>query len=248
MAGAFTESTVKLPAVKDKIGEGVVGGPVPDALHGGDGSLLGRTRMAHIADCDGFRDKDYYDPGDTGAPVYDPRAGRLGVAICYDRHYPEYMRALALAGAELVMINTLTDSSLPAIDGLFIGGGFPETQMQALAANTAMRQQIREAIGNGLPAYAECGGLMYLCRSLRWQDKQYEMAGVIPADCVMHPRPQGRGYVRLRETAAMPWAGPRPGASLSRFPTRSQTWPRTPSASRASRPTPRPAWSRRAAG
>ena len=142
---------------------------------------------------------------------------RIGIArdMAFGFYYPGDLAALERAGAELVMINTLTDSSLPAIDGLFIGGGFPETQMQALAANTAMRQQIREAIGNGLPAYAECGGLMYLCRSLRWQDKQYEMAGVIPADCVMHPRPQGRGYVRLRETAAMPWAGPRPAGEIA---------------------------------
>jgi len=142
---------------------------------------------------------------------------RIGIArdMAFGFYYPGDLAALERAGAELVMINTLTDSSLPAIDGLFIGGGFPETQMQALAANTAMRQQIREAIGNGLPAYAECGGLMYLCRSLRWQDKQYEMAGVIPADCVMHPRPQGRGYVRLRETAAMPWAGPRPTGEIA---------------------------------
>ena len=142
---------------------------------------------------------------------------RIGIArdMAFGFYYPGDLAALERAGAELVMINTLTDSSLPAIDGLFIGGGFPETQMQALAANTAMRQQIREAIGNGLPAYAECGGLMYLCRSLRWQDKQYELAGVIPADCVMHPRPQGRGYVRLRETAAMPWAGPGPDGEIA---------------------------------
>ena len=142
---------------------------------------------------------------------------RLGIArdMAFGFYYPDDLTALERAGAELVMINTLTDTSLPAIDGLFIGGGFPETQMQALAANTAMRQQIREAIGSGLPAYAECGGLMYLCRSLRWQDKQYEMAGVIPANCVMHPRPQGRGYVRLRETATMPWAGPRPAGEIA---------------------------------
>ena len=66
--------------------------PVIDA----DGTILGRTRMVHIADCPGFHEKGYYAPGDTGAPVYDTAAGKLGVAICYDRHYPEYMRALAL--------------------------------------------------------------------------------------------------------------------------------------------------------
>jgi len=74
--------------------------PVIDA----DGTLLGRTRMVHITDYACFHEQGYYAPGDTGAPVYDTAAGRIGVAICYDRHYPEYMRALALAGADLVLV------------------------------------------------------------------------------------------------------------------------------------------------
>ena len=74
--------------------------PVIDA----DGSLLGRTRMVHITDYDGFHEQGYYTPGDTDAPVYDTRVGRVGVAICYDRHYPEYMRALALREAQLVVV------------------------------------------------------------------------------------------------------------------------------------------------
>ena len=68
------------------------------------GELLGRTRMVHITDYEGFHEQGYYGPGDTGAPVYETAAGRIGVAICYDRHYPEYMRALALSGAELVIV------------------------------------------------------------------------------------------------------------------------------------------------
>lgn len=74
--------------------------PVIDA----DGSLLGRTRMIHITDYPCFHEQGYYSPGDTGAPVYRTRAGNVGVAICYDRHYPEYMRALALGGADLVVV------------------------------------------------------------------------------------------------------------------------------------------------
>lgn len=74
--------------------------PVLDA----DGSLLGTTRMVHITDYPCFHEQDYYAEGDTGAPVYDTAAGRIGVAICYDRHYPEYMRALALGGAEIVVV------------------------------------------------------------------------------------------------------------------------------------------------
>ncbi|MES1244473.1 MAG: nitrilase-related carbon-nitrogen hydrolase [Acidobacteriota bacterium] len=74
--------------------------PVYDA----DGALLGVTRMIHITDYEGFHEQDYYHPGDKGIPVYDTRIGRVGVAICYDRHYPEVMRALGVAGAELVVI------------------------------------------------------------------------------------------------------------------------------------------------
>jgi predicted amidohydrolase len=74
--------------------------PVIDA----DGRLLGRTRMVHITDYACFHEQGYYTPGDTGAPVYDTKAGKIGVAICYDRHYPEYMRALAVAGADLVVV------------------------------------------------------------------------------------------------------------------------------------------------
>ena len=74
--------------------------PVIDA----DGALLGRTRMIHITDYACFHEQGYYTPGDTGAPVYRTRVGSIGVAICYDRHYPEYMRALALAGADLVVV------------------------------------------------------------------------------------------------------------------------------------------------
>jgi N-carbamoylputrescine amidase len=69
-----------------------------------DGTLLGRTRMVHITDYEGFHEQGYYAPGDTGAPVYRTAAGRIGVAICYDRHYPEYMRALGLGGAECVVV------------------------------------------------------------------------------------------------------------------------------------------------
>jgi beta-ureidopropionase len=74
--------------------------PVIDA----DGSLLGTTRMVHITDYACFHEQGYYAPGDTGAPVYETRAGRIGVAICYDRHFPEYMRALALNGADIVFV------------------------------------------------------------------------------------------------------------------------------------------------
>lgn len=74
--------------------------PVIDA----DGRLLGITRMVHITDYEGFHEAGYYAPGDKGAPVYDTAAGKIGVSICYDRHFPEYMRALTLAGADVIVV------------------------------------------------------------------------------------------------------------------------------------------------
>jgi cobyrinic acid a,c-diamide synthase len=112
---------------------------------------------------------------------------------------------MAEAGVTLVNIDTLRDAELPAIDGLFIGGGFPESCMQQLQDNQTLRNAIRTAIEAGLPTYAECGGLMYLSRTLNWNDKHCEMVGAIPGDTIMHERPQGRGYVRLKTTPEHPW-------------------------------------------
>ena len=132
---------------------------------------------------------------------------RIGIArdAAFAFYYPGDLAALRAAGADLVPFDALRDAHLPAVDGLFIGGGFPETQLDALAANAPLRRQIRAAIEGGLPVYAECGGLMYLARSIRWRDRKADMVGVLPADIVMHERPVGRGYVRLRETADAPW-------------------------------------------
>ncbi|HSD40318.1 MAG TPA: cobyrinate a,c-diamide synthase [Burkholderiales bacterium] len=140
---------------------------------------------------------------------------RLGVAMdrAFGFYYADDLEALERAGAEIVPVNTLGDARLPAIDGLVIGGGFPEVFMDALEANASLRGDIRRAAESGLPIYAECGGLMYLARSVAWRGQTRQMAGVIPGDVVMHDKPVGRGYVRLRETAAHPW--PRaPGAEL----------------------------------
>jgi cobyrinic acid a,c-diamide synthase len=132
---------------------------------------------------------------------------RLGIArdSAFGFYYPGDLEALSAAGAELVPFDALRDRRLPAVDALFIGGGFPETHMQALSANAELRAEVRRAIEAGMPAYAECGGLMYLARSIEWNGRRAEMAGVLPADIVMHARPVGRGYVHLRETGRGPW-------------------------------------------
>jgi cobyrinic acid a,c-diamide synthase len=147
-------------------------------------------------------------------PSNAPRV-RIGIAhdAAFGFYYPDDLAALEAAGAELVTIDTLHDTRLPPLEGLFIGGGFPETAMERLAANTALRAALRAAIEAGLPTYAECGGLMYLSRSIRWGDRVAPMVGAIPGDVTMHERPVGRGYVQLEETAAFPWPAAEAGAT-----------------------------------
>ncbi len=133
---------------------------------------------------------------------------RIGVVkdAAFGFYYPDDFEALRAAGAELVMLDALRDGGVPDnLDGLFIGGGFPETNAEALEANTGFRADVARLGRAGLPIYAECGGLMYLSRAIVWQGQRRAMAGLIPGDAVMHARPQGRGYVRLRETADFPW-------------------------------------------
>jgi cobyrinic acid a,c-diamide synthase len=144
-----------------------------------------------------------------------PARVRLGVARdeAFGFYYPGDLDALRRAGAELVFFDTLRDAELPAVDGLFIGGGFPEMRMEALERNAVMRNAIADYVAAGGPVYAECGGLMYLARSLAWKGKVCRMVGVIPADVVMCERPQGRGYVRLVETGESPWPAPAGGSA-----------------------------------
>ena len=141
-----------------------------------------------------------------------PVRGPIRIGIARDRafgfYYPDDLAALRAAGAELVPFDTLRDAHLPMVDGLFIGGGFPEVFMAELQANASLRSEIATAIEAGLPAYAECGGLMYLARSLTWHGRTCRMVGAIPGDVTMHERPVGRGYVRLRPTAHHPWPAP----------------------------------------
>jgi len=134
---------------------------------------------------------------------------RVRIGLARDRafgfYYSEDLDTLRAANAELVELDLLRDTALPEIDGLVIGGGFPEMFMDALEANTAMRRSIRDAIDAGLPVYAECGGLMYLSRSLHYRGECRQMVGAVAGDTVMHERPVGRGYARLQPTGDDHW-------------------------------------------
>lgn len=132
---------------------------------------------------------------------------RIAVArdSAFSFYYADDFAALERAGARLCFFDTLADNRLPEADGLFIGGGFPETHADRLQANAQLREAIRTAIRDGLPTYAECGGLMYLSRAIIWRGQRNEMVGAIPADAVMYDKPQGHGLVILEETAQVPW-------------------------------------------
>ncbi len=135
---------------------------------------------------------------------------RIGIARdrAFGFYYADDLDALEAAGAELVPFDALRDAHLPEVDALYIGGGFPETCAAELEANSTLRAQIKQAIEKGMPAYAECGGLMYLSRGIEYQGRTYQMVGAIPGDVKMHDKPIGRGYVHLKEDKAHPW--PRP--------------------------------------
>lgn len=143
------------------------------------------------------------------APAPRPRHSGLRIGVIRDAafgfYYPDDLQAFEAAGAKLLFIDALRDSHLPEMDGLFIGGGFPEVRMRELAANTGLRAGIKAALGGGLPCYAECGGLMYLCESLSWKGQTEPMVGLFHGQALMHERPQGRGHVRFSLRDNHPW-------------------------------------------
>ena len=137
------------------------------------------------------------------APVSDEKNVPSDVRIGYFRdsiftfYYPENLEALERNGAELVPISATDDRHLPEIDGLYIGGGFPETQAGRLVENRDMLESVRVAARDGMPVYAECGGLIYLSRSITWNDTNYPMAGVFDIDLKMSKKPAGHGYSEM---------------------------------------------------
>lgn len=120
-------------------------------------------------------------------------------------YYADDLESFTALGATLVPFNTLKDSQLPTADAVFIGGGFPEKRLAQLEKNSALRNDILSALKNGLPAYAECGGLMYLCNAIHYQDHSAAMVGLIDAECKMTQKPQGRGYIQFSENKHSLW-------------------------------------------
>ena len=140
------------------------------------------------------------------APVVTPPLVRLGVArdraFCF--YYPENLELLASFGAELVPFSPLTDRELPAgLDGVYLGGGYPELYAGQLAANEPLKQALKAGAAGGLPIYAECGGLMYLSREiLDLEGRAHAMAGIFPFTVRMLPRLKALGYREVTLAAA----------------------------------------------
>ncbi len=121
---------------------------------------------------------------------------RIGVLrdSAFQFYYPENIAALEKAGAQIVWLSPFTDAALPPVDGLYIGGGFPETHAEKLAEQKHFRRDIKTAVEAGMPIYAECGGLMYLGEALVLEGQSHPMAGVLPIVFGFAKRPQGHGY------------------------------------------------------
>ncbi|MFP4225241.1 MAG: cobyrinic acid a,c-diamide synthase, partial [Desulfobacterales bacterium] len=135
-----------------------------------------------------------------------PKRPRIGVIkdSAFQFYYPDNLEALVSAGADIIYISPLADTGLPDIDALYIGGGFPETHAPQLTDNLSFRKSLKSAADEGLPIYAECGGLMYLGERLVL-DRSYPMAGVLPIVFGFSKKPQGHGYTMVTVDSENPF-------------------------------------------
>ena len=135
---------------------------------------------------------------------YHPRIGFIRDSSFWF-YYPENLDQLKNMGADLVEIDSINDLEVPDLDALYIGGGFPETQAQALADNKGFRDSLKKEIEAGLPVYAECGGLIYLSEALTVNQNTYPMVGALPLHMVLEKKPQGHGYTILEVASPNPY-------------------------------------------
>jgi cobyrinic acid a,c-diamide synthase len=161
-------------------------------------------RMVEIAEAAGPAPGAAPGPFRSPVPAAGVRVGYFSDSV-FTFYYPENLEALEAAGAKLVPVSSLSDDRLPGIDALYIGGGFPEMHAEQLAANRSLMESVRKAAANGLPIYAECGGLIYLAGALRCGDTVYPMAGLFPLELEMHAKPVGHGYTAFRVDSPNPF-------------------------------------------
>ncbi|MBI4847384.1 MAG: cobyrinate a,c-diamide synthase [Nitrospirae bacterium] len=143
----------------------------------------------------------------TSQPLTPNPAVKIGIIrdSAFQFYYQENFEELEKRGASLIEVSPLRETKLPDIDALYIGGGFPETHAIALAENVSFRNALYNAIQNGLPVYAECGGLMYLGKSIILDNKTYPMVGALPVVFDLERRPQAHGYTVVEVEKANPF-------------------------------------------
>jgi cobyrinic acid a,c-diamide synthase len=146
-------------------------------------------------------------PGGPDVNVSVSDKPRIGIIrdSAFQFYYPENIEALTSAGAELLFFSPLSQDTIPQLDALYIGGGFPETHARELAENSRFRRELKALAENGFPIYAECGGLMYLGSSLVLDDKTYPMCDILPIDFGIHNRPRGHGYTTVTVDGSNPY-------------------------------------------
>ena len=132
---------------------------------------------------------------------------KIGIPLdrAFGFYYADDIEKFESFGVKIKYFNTLNDKSVPNVDALFIGGGFPELVADKLSLNTDMMGSIKDFIDSNKPVYAECGGLMYLAKSIKINKKTYKMVGAINGKIIMHAKPIGRGLVELIKLPSHPW-------------------------------------------
>lgn len=142
-------------------------------------------------------------------PAAEKGSSEVSIGVVKDAalwfYYPENIQALQHAGAQIKEVSLLEDEEWPQIDALYLGGGFPETQAEALSKNLQIKKLVYNLACKGLPIYAECGGLIYLCSQLKCNGISYPLAGVFPVSAYLHTKPRGHGYTRVKIIQSNPF-------------------------------------------
>lgn len=161
---------------------------------------------SNAADCDDLQSETVTVVSEKEVDVKVTRKPTYKVAVARDEafqfYYEDDLARLATRGVELVDVSPMHDSFPKDLDGIIIGGGFPERFAKELAANKRFRDDLRQSVNAGLAVRAECAGLMYLCRSIALDHAVYSMCNVIDADVEVQDRPVGRGYMRVEPVAS----------------------------------------------
>lgn len=134
----------------------------------------------------------------------------IKIGVFYDSafqfYYPENLEALRDYGAELVFLNSFETKSIPSdISALYLGGGFPEIYAEKLAENDSFKRELKFLIEEGMPVYAECGGLLFLGEEMEWQEKKFPMTGILPIKFKISKKPYGHGYVKAKVVGNNPF-------------------------------------------